>query len=106
MGECDVHIDTCPSRRSARLRCDRGRLRQQQQRLDACGRCRNHSCSRRKDTAVGTGTTAATGTPAATAAAATGDPVKIMQIATLTGPSDNVPQDNDAAKAAVKALNA
>ncbi len=29
-----------------------------------------------------------------------------MQIATLTGPSDNVPQDNDAAKAAVKALNA
>jgi ABC-type branched-subunit amino acid transport system substrate-binding protein len=44
------------------------------------------------------------GTP--TSGAATGTPIKIMQIATLTGPSDNVPDDAAAGKAAAKAINA
>src|SRR5436305_848533 len=39
------------------------------------------------------------------AAAPTGTPIKIMQIATLSGPSNNVPQDADAGKAKAKAIN-
>src|SRR5204863_2229965 len=35
-----------------------------------------------------------------------GTPIKLMQIATLTGPSNNVPEDAAAGKAAVKAVNA
>ena len=55
-------------------------------------------------------TTAALSNAAATtnttAAAPAGTPIKVMQIATLTGPSNNVPQDADAGKATAKAINA
>ena len=41
-----------------------------------------------------------------TAVELTGTPIKLMQIATLTGPSNNVPEDAQGGKLAVKAINA
>jgi len=57
----------------------------------ACG------SSSKKSSASGTTTTTAK---------LTGTPIKLMQIATLTGPSNNVPEDANAGKAAVKAIHA
>ena len=59
-----------------------------------------------KSSSSSSSSSSAAGGTATTAAAATGTPIKIMQIDTLTGPSDNVPQDADAGKATAKAINA